>query len=137
MNIVLDSNIYIAAFASHGLCHALMELCIDTHALFVSNEILSEVQKGLEKKIKLPPRLITEIIFFLKQSTTPMIPEKLKKSLCRDPNDDHVLGLCLAAKAKYIVTGDNDLLDLRNFDGVSILKPRQFWEVLRTDGERC
>ena len=43
-----------------------------------------------------------------------------------------VLGTALAAKANFIVTGDNDLLVLKEFHGIRILSPRQFVEMLST-----
>jgi len=39
-----------------------------------------------------------------------------------------VLATPLAAKAEIILTGDNDLLVLREFRGIKILSPRQFVE---------
>lgn len=50
--------------------------------------------------------------------------------VCRDPQDDRVLEAALAGGADYIVTGDNDLLVLRDFEGISIVTPRQFLAVL-------
>lgn len=35
-----------------------------------------------------------------------------KLSLCRDPEDDMLLECCHAAKAKILITGDRDLLDI-------------------------
>jgi len=41
--------------------------------------------------------------------------------IVRDPDDDHVLACALAAKAEIIVSGDKDLLDLREYQGIPIL----------------
>ena len=35
--------------------------------------------------------------------------------VCRDPDDNKVLATALAGKAEYIITGDNDLLSLKEF----------------------
>ena len=51
---------------------------------------------------------------------------------CRDADDLPVLGAVLAAKADCLVTGDNDLLVLREFSGCPILSPREYWQRLRT-----
>jgi predicted nucleic acid-binding protein len=37
-----------------------------------------------------------------------------------------VLACALAAKAEYLVTGDSDLLEIKNFQGIKILTPREF-----------
>jgi predicted nucleic acid-binding protein len=42
-----------------------------------------------------------------------------------DPDDDQVLALAIAAKAELIVSGDNDLLSLKSFEGIPILAPAE------------
>ena len=50
-------------------------------------------------------------------------PPPLPHPVCRDPDDDEVLALAIAAKVDLIVSGDNDLLSLGNFEGVPIIAP--------------
>ncbi|MBO3462501.1 putative toxin-antitoxin system toxin component, PIN family [Aetokthonos hydrillicola Thurmond2011] len=47
-------------------------------------------------------------------------------SVCRDPRDDKFLDLVVCGNADYLVTGDEDLLNLHPFEGVSILSPASF-----------
>ncbi len=48
-------------------------------------------------------------------------------TLCRDPEDDMVLECCLTAKAKILITGDRDLLDIENLTfRLTILSPQEF-----------
>jgi len=56
---------------------------------------------------------------------------KLKRSVCRDREDDKILGLAVNAGADYIITGDKDLLVLKKFELITILTPREFWEIAR------
>ena len=49
----------------------------------------------------------------------------LPQPVCRDPDDDVVLALALAASADLIVSGDNDLLVLDQFEGVPIVNAAQ------------
>ncbi|MDI6689943.1 MAG: putative toxin-antitoxin system toxin component, PIN family [Actinomycetota bacterium] len=51
--------------------------------------------------------------------------------MCRDPEDDKFIDVALAAKADYLVTGDKDLLVLKNYRGVKILKPKEFLALMR------
>jgi len=57
-------------------------------------------------------------------------PPLLAEPICRDPDDDHVLALAIAAHADVIVTGDQDLLVLKTFQGIPILTPVQALEHL-------
>jgi uncharacterized protein len=45
--------------------------------------------------------------------------------VCRDPDDDQVLALAIAAKVELIVSGDNDLLSLSSFEGIPIVAPAE------------
>ena len=55
-------------------------------------------------------------------------PPALAKPVCRDPDDDAVLALAIAAQADLIVSGDDDLLSLTHFEGIPILTPVQALE---------
>ena len=46
--------------------------------------------------------------------------------ICRDSDDDLILACARDAVADYVVTGDEDLLVLKNYEGISILNPREF-----------
>ncbi|MDP6501994.1 MAG: putative toxin-antitoxin system toxin component, PIN family, partial [Planctomycetota bacterium] len=46
------------------------------------------------------------------------------------PKDDKFLELAVSGAASHIVTGDQDLLVLNPFRGISIVTPRQFLESL-------
>jgi predicted nucleic acid-binding protein len=49
---------------------------------------------------------------------------------CRDKKDDKFLELAVSGNASHIITGDEDLLVLNPFRGISILTPRQFLQSL-------
>ena len=46
--------------------------------------------------------------------------------VCRDPDDDRILACASEAHAEYIVTGDEDLLVLKRYGAIHIVKPRDF-----------
>jgi uncharacterized protein len=48
MNVVLDTNVLIAAFIE-GFCHTLVEQCLRVHSVIVSEFILNEVRETLTK----------------------------------------------------------------------------------------
>ncbi len=45
-----------------------------------------------------------------------------KIDVCRDPKDNFILALSKDAGADFLLTGDADLLDLREFEGTKISK---------------
>jgi len=130
LKIILDSNVYLAAFASHGLCQALFEYCLENHQLIVSQEILVEVERILIKKIKLPIELVETQTTFIRAQCEVCVPLVLDATVCRDPDDDHLLGLALGHNIPYLVTGDKDLLVIKNFHETAIVDLRKFWSKM-------
>ena len=132
MTVVLDANVVVAAFAAHGICEAVLELCLDAHHILISEQLLDEIAQSLKHKLKLPASTATRILTFLRESTTLVTPAPVPPDACRDPEDLHVLGLAVAGSADCLVTGDNDLLVLEKVAECRILSPRAFWEAVRT-----
>ena len=137
MRVVLDTNVIIAAFATQGICHALLEVCIDQHHVVLSDFILAEVEANLGKKLKIPDSVVRSIIDFLRERAELVDHGGSRRRVSRDPKDDWVLQLAVVAKADYLITGDDDLLILKSHDGVPIVTPRQFWEALREEGQNA
>ncbi len=62
-------------------------------------------------------------------------PPPLPQPVCRDPDDDEVLALAIAAKVELIVSGDNDLLSLGSFQGIPIIAPAQAFSLIEATGK--
>lgn len=52
----------------------------------------------------------------------------------RDPEDNKILESAVEAQAQYLITRDNDLLSLEEYDGVQIVNPSQFWVRYKDEG---
>jgi len=48
----------------------------------------------------------------------------------RDPNDDMIIACALEAGADHVVTRDKDLLSLGTYDGIRMVTPRQFLDLI-------
>ena len=53
--------------------------------------------------------------------------------VCRDVDDDMYLDCAVEGSAAYIVSGDKDLLILRDFMGVKIVSPHDFAKNFKTE----
>lgn len=49
---------------------------------------------------------------------------------CRDPKDDKFLEIAVSGRATQLITGDLDLLVLDPFQGVRILSPQEFLDLV-------
>lgn len=131
MRIVLDTNVIVAAFAARGLCAEVFEVSITGHTLVVSEHILAEVSGALIKKVKLPKQIVQSVIDYLRDTAEIVEPDLIDSSECRDKDDLAVIGTATRGNASFIVTGDSDLLTLKNCRGIDIITPREFWNRLR------
>ncbi len=133
MNIVLDTNVVVAAFASRGLCSSVFELSLDRYSIIISKHILTEVHRILFKKFKMTEKNVESIIEYLSEYCFVKEYMKLNKNICRDKDDDEILALAKSNDVGYIITGDNDLLILKAFGLTKIISPREFWEISKKE----
>ena len=128
MRITLDSSVLIAAYVTRaGACAELLEETLQHHELVLSDHILDEVQRKLTYKLLLPPRLVTRIVQSLARAATMVEPALLPPDACRDPADLPVLGTAVAGDAELLVSVDNDLLVLKRYATIDIVRPGEFW----------
>lgn len=52
----------------------------------------------------------------------------------RDSEDNKILESAVEANAEYLITSDNDLLELGKFKNVRIVNPGQFWANYKDEG---
>lgn len=64
MKVLLDANVLIAAVASQGVCHLVVELCLAEHELVMSHELLDEVGTKLLKRLKVPASDVHKVLAY-------------------------------------------------------------------------
>ena len=131
---VFDTNVLVAAFVSEGLCSKLLRRGRNGQfSLATFPFILQEFQQILTRKFKATRKEIQEALQLIGQAATITVqPPWEIPDVCRDADDNQILACANAAKADYLVTGDDDLLVLKKFRSIRIIKPRDF-EVLFED----
>lgn len=108
--------------------------------LATSPDILKEVvdiinRDRIIKRTKMSQKERIDFIDKLIERCDVTAGRKFQEVVSRDVKDDKFLACAVEAKAEYIVTGDEDLLDLGKYKEVKIITPREFMEVLRTKGK--
>lgn len=127
MRLVLDANVLIAAFVARGTCAELLEYCVREHEPVTSEAILEEVRRNLVDKIRVTAAQAHQTVQLLRTRLEVVEPAALEHPVCRDPDDDVVLGTAVAGRCEAIVTGDKDLLDLVEHGAIRTVSPRAFW----------
>ena len=134
MRAVLDTNVLLSALLWRGAPHELLEqIRAGTLILISSPALLAELSNVLgrakfdvilARSDTSRERALNEV----RQLAEVIAPPPLPQPVCRDPDDDAVLALALAAQADCIISGDGDLLSIRHFEEIPIIDPAQALE---------
>jgi putative PIN family toxin of toxin-antitoxin system len=136
MRVVLDTNVLVSAFLWQGFPGRLIEFAVDKEIeLFTSRTLLDELAATLAKKKLAKPVLATrltadQMLRNYQRLATRVTARQLARQISRDADDDAVLACALAAGADLIVSGDDDLLVLKHFQGIPIATPAQALRVI-------
>ena len=132
MRVFLDTNVLVSAFVTRGLCADVVRHVVAEHELVVAEVVLEELQRVLRQKFELPQQTVRDILAFLEEHPIQPKPKSASSIRIRDTDDQWVLASALAAKADVLVTGDDDLLDIKGeITGIVITDPRGFWNMRR------
>jgi uncharacterized protein len=127
---VVDVNSLVSAFLFPDSApgRALAEV-LTRHELLMSLELAAEATEVLrrDKFDRYIGRARREALLAGIIRASVFVQTKTAISVCRDSDDNRLLELAIDGNAAAIVTGDNDLLSLHPFQGISIINARDFW----------
>lgn len=131
MRIVLDTNVYIAAFLRKSLASKiLLQGKEGGVSIYVSGEIIFEIKRILSEKFKVDKEKIGSFIQLVDNSTHFTKPTKKLDVIRLDPNDNMILECAVEAEANLIVTMDKHLLKLKSYGETGIIHPKTLTWVL-------
>jgi len=134
MKVVLDTNVLIAAFIAHGVCNEVVEHCFVNHEVVSSIPLLNEFTTVLVGKFKFTRQEANSAGQLLESRSTIVRPLDVSPKFCRDADDLIVLGTALAGFCSCIITGDKDLISVKQHNGISIVSPGSFWQFEKDNG---
>jgi len=129
--IILDTNLWISFLIKKDFSK-LDTLLFSRQAILVfSEELLLEFTTVIQR-----PRLKKyfsqsdiEAVFQIIEEYADFIEVKTAAELCRDTKDNFLLSLAIDGRADYLITGDNDLLDLKKAGNTQIITITDFLKL--------
>jgi uncharacterized protein len=85
-----------------------------------------ELQARLSRMSDLPP--VERAVAYL--SSAVVVPNHPPVTVCRDPKDDKFFACAAAGKADYIVSEDEDILAIEEYEGVRTIRAAAFLRLL-------
>ncbi|SIT12959.1 putative toxin-antitoxin system toxin component, PIN family [Alicyclobacillus vulcanalis] len=139
MRVVLDTNVLISGLLlPHSVPGRIVQAWRSAqYALVISESMLDELERVLsypkiQRRLQWSPGEIRRFVSLFRYYSDVVVVDEslcveLKNSL-RDDMDVHVLATCIAGKANWLVSGDEDLLTVR--DRYPVRSPAEFVAML-------
>lgn len=128
MRVVADTNIVVSGLLWNGNERRLMDAARDgIVGLVTSRALLTELEDVLCRP-KFKSRLTRNNVerSFLVEAYSELadvvVTRLLDIAIARDPDDDEVLACAIAGDCETVVTGDEDLLVVNQYQGIRILR---------------
>lgn len=132
MKVVLDTNIFVSGIHWKGNSEKILKSWYTGEFTLISSipiideliEVLKEFKKPLSiEKIKQWEDLILDKAI--------LVVPTIKIDIVKDDSDDNkFIEAALEGKAKFIVTQDNDLLRIKEYENIKIINTEEFLKLL-------
>jgi|694.fasta_scaffold31784_11 putative PIN family toxin of toxin-antitoxin system len=134
--VILDTNVLISALVFDKIPEQALVRCLQSDC-----EIYFSTQTDREWKTKIYSGRLSQILTKSKRElsseqidifvdllerSSQIIEVDLKLKIARDPKDNMFLELAKAVSADYLISGDKDLLEIKEFENTKILRPSEF-----------
>ncbi len=131
---VLDTNLIISYLLTNGdtisrvMTHWKQDNFVYLQSPQIFDELLDVINRPrLRRYMKTSPQPLLDLIEKDAEYTS---GELVLPGACRDPKDDKFIACAVEGNADYIVSGDNDLLDLGAYQNVQIMRVWDFLTIL-------
>jgi putative PIN family toxin of toxin-antitoxin system len=131
MRVVLDSNVYVSAFVlPGGAVSQLMAALLRGQAEpLISRPIMAEVLGVLGRKFAADREQLARTALFLSGFAEQVVSRERLHVLSDEP-DNRILECAVTGHARWIVTGDRQMLKLGRYEGIQIVTVRAMHEYV-------
>lgn len=134
VRVVIDANVWISGLLWKGLPWHVLRLAEENKVeIFATVSMLEELEIVLRYSRLQPRRLelgleIADLIAYATTLVSMVELERIEPVVTADPDDDVFVNCAVAVGAKYLISGDNHLLALEQWQGIPIVTPHEFLE---------
>jgi len=127
MKIAVDTNFLISATQwDYSVSHKLLKkLIINNTEIFTTKEILDEFTEVLKRDFLYNEEDTQNLLEKVLQFLTIVAPNKKIEVIKEDVDDNKIIECAIESKAEYILSYDKHLLNLKEYDGIKIVRPEE------------
>jgi len=128
MRVVIDTNVLISGVFFGGPPAKILKAWHGGELqLVVSPEILEEYYEVCERiSVRYPDIDIARILLLIAHNSQVLDAPPLAEQVSRDADDDKFLACAIASGTQIIISGDNDLLTVSDYESVQVVTPIDF-----------
>ena len=127
MRVVFDTNIFISALVIPGSQaeKAVFRILDGDDTLLISKPILDELLTTLARKFSRDSEALSQVAVMLTEMSE-MVKPKSTVEVFKDDPDNRVLECAESGQADAIVTGDKEMLQLKQYQGIRLISLRDY-----------
>ncbi|MBC8393137.1 MAG: putative toxin-antitoxin system toxin component, PIN family [Deltaproteobacteria bacterium] len=128
MKIVLDTNVVVSGVFFSGPPYQILRAWRNQEfQIVISLDILDEYYRvGEELSDQFPEVDLNPVLELVTTKAELIEAALLDEAVCDDPDDDKFFACAIAGGANIIISGDKHLLKMSGYQGVEVVRPRQF-----------
>ena len=132
MKIAVDTNFLISATQwDYSVSHKLLQKLIRNNVeIFTTKEILEEFSEVLKRDFLYAEKEVQNLLEKVLQFLTLVKPSKKIDVVKEDADDNKIIECAVESKSEYILSYDQHLLKIKEFQGIKIVKPEEIFSVL-------
>jgi putative PIN family toxin of toxin-antitoxin system len=132
MKVVIDINIFVSSFLWEGNPKKVVDRAVDgVDELYITKEILEQISEVMNRpKFNADKDGIAYYLKSIEEIANEIIIHQKIQGGSRDKDDNSILECALTGNVDYIITGDDDLLVLSEFNGIKIVTPKEYFEII-------
>lgn len=129
MKIVIDTNVVISGLFFGGKPGEIIKAIVNSKIkACATTEIIDEYSEIVERMILKKHGKINVNLLLPLVNSFEIIRRKSNIKISRDPDDDKFIECAIDGKALYIVSGDEDLLEIKKYGKIKIITVKEFCE---------
>jgi putative PIN family toxin of toxin-antitoxin system len=130
VRVVFDTNIFFSAFVIPGSLaeKAMLKIIEEEDSLSISKDIMDEVLSALSSKFGRDKEGLSHVAVTLSELAELVKPARRIK-LLKDEPGSRITECAIYGKADLLVTGDKEILQLREYRGVKIISLKEYLEL--------
>ncbi len=136
MKVTTDTNVLVSATFWTGDSYKILDMIDKGEVeLVLSDDIIKEYtdvvnRDEIMKKVENKGLIISKIVDSAITNATLVEPVEKLDVVKEDINDNIIIECAIEGKVDYIVTQDEHLLDLKEFEGIKIVTPEEMMKIL-------